>query len=194
MVVDNQLFVFGGFDNCAQAVQVYSPDTDSFIQLVDAKIPFGAGGPATAYMSGNVYLCGGVNHITGSAQKTCAAFNPHLNTWSDDVAPLPVPLSRAGFASNGFDLNVAGGRSGPDRVSTPEDKFYSYNLLSNSWRVVPSAQLPVGLAGITGAVRTHRSFIILGGEAPRDTFAAENSGLNELGTYARVDRFNIVTD
>lgn len=64
VVINNHLYVFGGFGDCAKSIQVYSPETDAFIELVDVTMPFGAGAPAAAYMDGKAYVCGGINPET----------------------------------------------------------------------------------------------------------------------------------
>lgn len=117
-----------------------------------------------------------------------------MNTWNTDVAPMPMALARAGFATNGFEMNVAGGRSGRDRVAAAETEFFTFYPAKNEWVQMETAQLPVGLAGITGAVRANKSFIILGGEAPVQLTPNEEIGLTASGTFTRVDRFNFLTE
>lgn len=110
-VVNNKLYVFGGFNSTLQAKtrsDVYNPATNKWAQLANMPSPITHAGVA---VDGNtIYLAGGYVGDEPNPGITAKVFkyNVTTNTWSQGK-PLPAPRGAGGLVVLGRQLHFFGG-------------------------------------------------------------------------------------
>ncbi len=143
VVVDNMVYVFGGFNNLAPPyttarTDVYDPVANSFTQLGDLSL-------ARSYIiatavDGKVYAFGG-DTFDGTnlvAQTRAEVLDPALGTWND-AAVADLPTANGEGRAYGFDTNsvyefagkivIAGGGLWP----ADTNEAFSYDVAANTY-------------------------------------------------------------
>jgi len=99
IVYNGKIYVVGGcssptdgqqFYNAVTTLEVYDPSTDSWTKLTPMPIP--AVGPAVAAMNGKIYVFGGFNRNTWSANSNVQIYDISTNTWTKGK-DMPTPRS-----------------------------------------------------------------------------------------------------
>ncbi|MCS6862214.1 MAG: hypothetical protein NZT92_18065, partial [Abditibacteriales bacterium] len=98
VVVGGKIYVVGGcsspvsqqFYNAVATMEEYNPATDTWRQLRPMSMP--RVGPAVAALRGKIYVFGGFNRNTWSANSSVEIYDIATNTWSAG-APMPTPRS-----------------------------------------------------------------------------------------------------
>ena len=142
-VVDNTVYIFGGFNNLAPPyttarTDAYNPLTNTFTQKGDLNMARSYIMPAV--VDGMIYAFGG-DTFDGTnlvAQTIAEVFDPALGTWNDAaVADLPTAVGEGrafGFdTASGFDqagkIIMAGGGLWPEDTN----EAFAYDVASNSY-------------------------------------------------------------
>ena len=182
---NGKLYLFGGLGAGSDGrVQIYDPALNSWSQ--GAFMPFAAGSCASAVISNQIYVAGG---IVGSATTNMLArYNPLLNNWTI-LAPMPMGRNHTASATDGLRFFIFGGRGGGNALANGSDTVQIYDPADNSWISssdpgVPIAPLPQFRGGMGKAVFFNGEFYIMGGET------SSGPGATPQRVYNRVDIYN----
>ncbi len=150
-VLGNDIFVIGGTvgsDHNVAITRKYNVVLDSWDQLALPPLPLIFSG--SAIIKDDIYVVGGVaNHYDYPINKVLK-YNISSNTWSMDLAEMPVAISEAAVcAYRGF-LYVFGGRFSPLRsesLSEASSGVYLYDPITDFWFHL--SEMPLGLECLT---------------------------------------------
>jgi len=115
VVYNGKIYVVGGcsclsdcqqFYNAVGTLEVYDPLNDSWAVLTPMSIP--RVGPAVAVVDGKIYVMGGFNRDTWSANPTVEVYDIATDTWSTGT-PMPTPRSWARAVVLNKKIYVLGG-------------------------------------------------------------------------------------
>jgi glucose/arabinose dehydrogenase len=191
-VIEDRLYLFGGFDGAADKVQIYDPAADTW--TLGSNIPWQAGSPASAVIDGRVYLAGGIQNNTTVTFN--AVYDPDADTWSM-LASMPAGRNHAASATDGERLYIFGGR-GPGSgdgnvVAEGFDDVQIYDPDTDTWETsfdpgstIPP--LPQQRGGTGKAVYRNDEFYIMGGET-----TDQGQGAVAGDVYNRVDVYHPAT-
>ena len=137
---NNKIYVFGGWAG------TYSNTVYEYAEpggwTTKAGMPTARNHGTTAIYDGKIYVIGG--EAGSQAISTVERYDPILNTWTTNLAPLPEPLRWLG--DSGAPVSA-----GLIYVLGPGNTAYGYDPLSNSWRAFNSMPSPAyGLVEIGG--------------------------------------------
>jgi N-acetylneuraminic acid mutarotase len=106
-----------------------------------------------------IYIIGGYD-AAGEGMDSVEVYNATNNSWSTDVAPLPVPLNHPSTATYNGKIYVAGGYYYGE--FDPSDQLFIYDPMTNSW----SEGSPMPTArGSPNAHFVNGMLYVIGGEA-----------------------------
>ncbi|WP_447984034.1 Kelch repeat-containing protein [Nitrospira sp. Nam74] len=172
-VVDNRLYVIGGFKQSLMSVwkpvatvYVYDPAHDTWTEA--SPMPTARGALAVAELGGTLYAVGGYDGDGNT--PAVEAYDPIHNSWSAR-APLLTPRDHLATTTVNGTMYAIGGRLNRDyghNLSVTE----AYNPSTNTWTRV--ADLPTPRSGITAGVIDNAVYV-LGGESPGGTFATNEA-------------------
>jgi N-acetylneuraminic acid mutarotase len=155
-VVDNKLYVFGGFFNgrlqVTETAEMYDPQTDTWAPLAPLPLPgthFGI-----EVVDNTIWLAGGfLGDNPGVSSDQVQIYDIASNTWRFGPA-FPVPRSAGALVRNGNTLHYIGGLL-PDR-NTDVGDHYILNLsdTASGWQLSTPMPEP----------RNHLSGILLNGK------------------------------
>ena len=159
-VIDNRLYVFGGFSGTAGPIKrsdVYDPATNTWTQIAD--LPTRLTHAGVAVDGRNVYVAGGYVGIgsTGYSQtfgtRDVWRYNVDSNSWSP-VVQLPRALASGGLAVVGRELHYFGGN---DSNRNDAGDHYALNLddQGSGWQpreMMPDARSHLGYVSLDGKI------------------------------------------
>lgn len=146
-VLNDKIYVAGGFGPSARALERYDPATDTWTSLAPMRV--GRNHCGGAFLQGRFYVAAGRG--SPDAPTALEAYDPATNTWTN----LPsMPTGRSGVAVAAVDgeLFVFGGEL-PDLHAEVE----AYNPATNSWRRLP--RMPQPRHGIWASVIGNQVFL-----------------------------------
>lgn len=114
-----------------------APLTWRTLQTVGTNEPPAVAEAQSVVADGKLFVFGGYDVTTPDYQPTNAAetFNPNTNTWSA-IAPMPVPETHMGVATDGTYIYIAGGYTF-DPVTTYQTfattNVFQYDIATNTW-------------------------------------------------------------
>jgi hypothetical protein len=147
----HKIYVFGGENvgtsTVSNLTQIYDIATNSW--TTGAPMPAVRAFMASGYnaANGKIYLAGGYDTGSTTAQATTWEYDPASNTWATKAA---MPHATGGAASgiaNGH-LIVAGGR---DATSATINLVWDYNIAANTWTAKTSMPAGVNVPGSAAA-------------------------------------------
>ena len=149
-VVDDRLFVLGGFDasGFSPVTTIWELTGDRWMERAALPGPVGAGAAVT--IEGRIYLVGGV------PDGRLYAYDPGDDSWSQLADPIETREHLAAVAFEG-ELWALGGRWNGDAVATTE----IYDPSTDSWRSGPP--MSDRRSGF-GATVANGSIVVAGGE------------------------------
>jgi N-acetylneuraminic acid mutarotase len=154
---DTYFYVMGGH-NYTTAVtnnQRYDPASNTW--TARAPLPLAAGGAASVFYNGRIYLFGGCNDNNCSVLLDAVQiYDPATNTWSTG-ADIPTGVSFAVAEAIGNYVYLAGGLDGLD-----ENKAYRYDLLTNTWDDDAMADLSDSLWAAASGVLNGKMYVMGG--------------------------------
>jgi N-acetylneuraminic acid mutarotase len=183
-VFGGRLYLFGGLGaGSSGRVQIYDPVANQW--TLGADMPFAAGSSASAVISGQVYVAGGI--VGGGVTDQLARYDPATNTWTP-LAGMPQAVNHAAAATDGQRLFVFGGRTTTGLTNV--DTVQVYDPVSNTWQSshTPGSTLtplPEPRSGMGKAAYVNGEFYVFGGEAFNHP---------PLGTFDRVDIYSALTN
>jgi N-acetylneuraminic acid mutarotase len=119
--------------------------------------------PAAAAVNGKIYLFGG--ETSSGRADTVERYDPSANTWTTLAGVMPDPASNICAAVIGTDIYIPGGY---DASFTYLDTLRVYHTTTNSWSVIATDPLPVGLLGM-GCATLNNKLYVVGGVAAGST-------------------------
>lgn len=115
--------------------------------------------PAAAVVNRHIYLFGGEIPPSGGRADTVERYDPSTNTWTTLPGVMPDPASNICAAVIGTDIYIPGGYSAS---STYLNTLRVFHTSTNSWSVITTDPLPVGLSGTACAVLNNKLYAIGG--------------------------------
>ncbi|MCK5115922.1 MAG: T9SS type A sorting domain-containing protein [Candidatus Aegiribacteria sp.] len=144
-VVNDTIFVFGGYGGLSSAVLKYYPPKDTW--FTEANMPNGRYTFMTAQANDKVYLIG------GWGSDLVQEYDPVTKVWTT-MASMPTSRGASGIAVINDTIYVAGGRGGNSR------QFECFNPVINTWASL--SPMPTAREGLIGAAVDGRFFAIAG--------------------------------
>lgn len=182
-VVNNKLYVFGGYINSSfQATtrsDVYDPATNTWMQVADLPLPITHAGVAVD--GDTIYLAGGyIGDLSTPSTAKVFKYNVTMNTWSQGTS-LPAPRGAGGLVILGRELHFFGGHN----VTRTEDNgsHWVFNLdRPTNW--VSKAPLP--------NPRNHFGYTVNNGNIY--VIGGLHLGDNKFGNQSDVHTYNPLTN
>ena len=176
-VIDEDIYIIGGFDGARNrnSVQIYDPSSDIWSQ--GANMPNARSELGSAFLNGKIYAIGGVLTAGGSSTTTNSVdiYDPILNSWSSGTS-LPEPRASIAVAVRDGKIFVIGGTDLWKFDSTGEavDTTYMFDPQLDQWsKGVP---MPTARFGNEAAVVEDRIHVIGGSGNPGAGTANEAYG------------------
>jgi len=182
---NGKLYLFGGLGaSSGGRVQIYDPATNSW--SLGAAMPFAAGSCASAVISNQIYVAGGI--VGTTTTNGLARYDPLSNTWTN-LASMPLGRNHTAAATDGRRFFIFGGRGGGNALANGSDTVQIYNPADNTWisssDPAPSlAPLPQSRGGMGKAAFLNGDFYVMGGET------STGPGATPQRVYNRVDIYN----
>ncbi len=174
---DGKVYAIGGdgTEGVSGAVEVYDPETDTWMRRASKPVPVRNIGAAT--LGDLIYVPGGYDALD-RAVEVVEVYDPRTDTWSE-VAPLPRPLFSYAIAAVRGKLYLIGGSDGVRYLDT----VLIYDPASDSWTAGTSMGTARGFCA--AAVVDEKVYVIGGYDGQSESSlcevydpAEEGSGVN----------------
>jgi len=166
-VVGGKLYLLGGIDGESKdKTQIFDPKENRW--TTGAKMPFAAGGCASAVIDDEIFVAGGIAGFAVTAQ--CAKYNVKADQWTM-LPPLKQAVQRASGGSDGSRFYVFGGTNAGDNAASRTVQVY--DVAAKKWQASSDtgaslAPMPRAGSGMGKALFSVGEFYLMGGLAGAD--------------------------
>jgi N-acetylneuraminic acid mutarotase len=179
-VVDGAVFVLGALEPDFGALGLalrWDPGEPGWTEIEPLPPGSERGAAAVGVIAGKVYLAGGYR---GGAIADVVAYDPALDAWTTDHAPLPAPRDHLTGQAVGDALYAIGGRAGG--ITGVEADVVAYDPAADAGTA--RAAMPTARGGMASGV-VGVAIVVVGGEGNVDA---------PSGVFDAVELYNPVAD
>lgn len=164
--VRRKLYAIGGFTltGVSGAVEVYDPQENDWSPAASKPLPIS--NISAAVLDERIYVPGGCD-ADGLPSNAVEVYDPALDRWSSDVAPLPAGVCAYAAAAYAQKLYVFGGSNGQSYLASS----YAYDPQADRWTAVAPMPTPRGFAA--AAVLGDVIYVVGGHDGQRDLAVCE---------------------
>ncbi len=153
--IADKLYAIGGVtpEGVTGAVQVYDSQSDTWTAASGKPLP--VANIAAAVVQSRIYVPGGYT-ASGAPTSVVEVYDPTLDQWLSDVAPLPSPAFAYALAEHQQKLYLFGGWNGQSYVAAG----YTYDPQTDQWAAI--APMPT-VRGFAAAAVLGEAIYVVGG-------------------------------